>query len=204
MWWPSVFFGGLAGSLLTLGGQAACRYWKRPILEIKQNEKGCRVETPAWVVDNKGDVVTGPDGKPLKVEQVYLRLKIKNRGRTFARNASVCVTDITYERDGTGQRLFSEEVLDPKLSLIGHRALLNLASGAHRFVDLVHTEERAGHPVALKFDFIAWPFRMEALGFSHGHYEFTVFVVAENAQSNSSKVKWSWDGTLKGLKIEAA
>jgi hypothetical protein len=169
MSWAAVLASGLAGSVLTLLTQAAHRWWNKPVLKIEPNEKGCRVETPAWLVDEDKNVVVDASGQPRKIEQVYLRLRIRNPGRTFARNASVCVTEITYEPKGL-DGVFGEEVLDPKMSLTGDKPLFNLPSGAYCFVDLVHTEQKVGRPVELKFDFVSWPVRMMALGFGAGRY----------------------------------
>ena len=64
----SALTGGLAGTVTTLFAQWVHRHWIRPILKIifARHVDGC----PA-------------------VEQLYLRLKIQNEGRTFAKNASI-------------------------------------------------------------------------------------------------------------------
>jgi len=133
-----------------------------------------------------------------------MRLKIANRGKTFGKNASVCVTRVSYQRLGAGQQIFAEEVFDLKLALTGHRTVFNLASGGHRFIDLVHTSQLPGQPVGLAFDFVTGAVRLALLGFGKGQYEMKVFLTAENAQSVTGDLKWSWNGTLNGLNIDAA
>lgn len=86
--------GGLAGALITLGAQSFFRYWNRPILGIlfQKNEDGCDVSTQGWIVDYQGNPITDTQGNRRNVRQHYLRLKVTNRGKTFAKNVSVCVT----------------------------------------------------------------------------------------------------------------
>jgi len=134
---------------------------------------------------------------PARVEQLYLRLKIQNEGRTFAKNVSVCVMRIGFRAHGAGERVFAEEVFDLKLVLSG-RAVFNLASGGHRFVDLVHATQ-SEQAVGLTFDFVESPIRLVLLGFGSGDYEMDVVATAENAKSVLHLIKWSWDGTLQGL-----
>jgi hypothetical protein len=186
---PTILVSALTGGLAALGAQWLQRHWVRPILVIvfNRNEIGCRVHTPAVQVGEGTGV--GP-----VAEQLYLRLKIKNEGRTFARNASVCVTRIGFHAHGVGERTFAEEVFDLKLALSG-RAVFNLASGGHRFVDLVHATQNG----RLAFDFVESPIRLAILGFGSGDYEIDVVATAENATSVSRLIKWSWDGTLHGL-----
>ena len=145
---------------------------------------------------NAGRAV-GAAGVAPPVEQLYLRLKIQNEGRTFAKNASVCVTRIGFRAPGAGERVFAEEVCDLKLAQ-SSRAVFNLASGGHRFVDLVHATQR-GQSVGLAFDFVEVPIRLIRLGFGSGDYEMEVVATAENAKSVSHLIKWSWNGTLDGL-----
>jgi hypothetical protein len=117
MWWATALTGGLAGALITLSLGALHRYWNRPILGIafKNDDAGCVIKTPGVYKDEKDQLHT--------VHQKYLRLKLINQGNTFARNASVCVTKITYRAVGAGDRTFAEEVFDLKLAMTSNRAL---------------------------------------------------------------------------------
>jgi hypothetical protein len=51
------------------------------------------------------------------------------------------------------------------------------------------------------FDFRLLPVRLSGFGFGKGDYEMTVVATAKNAKSVARRVKWSWDGTLDGLKV---
>jgi len=200
--WIPGLTGGLAGAVFTLLGQWLCRHCKRPKLEIVfENAKdGCRVPTDAWLADRRtGNKLTDSNGNPIVVKQVYLRLRIENRGKTFAKNTSVCVTQIDYHRQGAPRTAFAEEVLDLKLALTGDRAVFNLASGGHRFVDLVYTYQAPGQAAELAFAFMEKPSRLDLVGFGKGQYKLNVFATAENAKSEPKDVEFSWDGTLDGL-----
>jgi hypothetical protein len=82
-----------------------------------------------------------------------------------------------------------------------NRSTFNLAAGGHQFVDLVHAEEEQGQPLSLTFDFVRSAARLNRLGYGLGEYKMTVFVAAENCQSIARTVRWSFDGTLRGLTI---
>ncbi len=208
--WLPVLSGGLAGAILTLVGQYVVAWWNRPILRVtfSQNESGCEVDTPAHV--RAGDVVVA------NCQQRYLRLKVRNRGKSSAKNVSICVTEIAYTAAGAGATVFAEEVFDLKLALTADRAVFNLAGGGHRFIDLVHTWvctplpgapplplPQAGCQARRDFDFLTSAVRLEDLNFTRGRYRMRVFVSAENAASSTDELGFSWDGTLHGLQIVA-
>jgi hypothetical protein len=141
--WITALTGGLAGALLTLLGQSFLRRWNRPILEIVfRNEPGCIVPIEGWLLDKAtGIPLKDPNGNLRGGKAQYLRLKIENRGKTFAKNASVCVTKVTYSAAGTGEKTFAEEVFELSLApTAGNPMVFNLAACGHRFVDFVHTE----------------------------------------------------------------
>jgi hypothetical protein len=190
----SALAGGIVGAVLTLLGQGFLRWCWRPDLLIvwAPSESGCLVRTQAGIRIGNTFRVTA--------EQNYLRLSILNKGWTFAKNTSVCVTEIAYRPSGVGERWrFDEEVFDLKTSLAGDRAVFNLASSGHRFVDLFHVEQPIGQAPGIAFDFTIMPIRLAALNFGPGDYAARVFVSAENAPSVRRDVRWSWDGTLAGL-----
>jgi hypothetical protein len=191
--WTAVLLSGFAGALLTLSVQGIIHWWRKPVLRLLFTEKvrGCRVATPAW---NFQDQQTGVIGT--SAEQAYLRLKVANPGRTFAKNVSVCVTHIAFA-DGTP---FSEEVLDLKVALTSDRDNFNLASKGHRFVDFAHCDRR-NHATALHFDFAIIPARLHERRLGPGRYEMQVFASAENAASVHASCRFQWDGTLEGLRI---
>jgi hypothetical protein len=185
--------GGLAGAVITLVTQNSLRHWNRPMLEIGCDDEGCDVRTRA--------VRTDLSGNP-PVEQHYLRLRITNKGKNFARNVSGCITSISYRDDRAGSKtVFKAEVVDLKLALTTDRAIFDLAAGGHRFVDLVYCLQETGNPNHLYFDFVKTPSNLLFQGYGNGKYEMKVFVAADNAQSVSNDFGWSWDGALEGLKF---
>ena len=183
----SALTGGLAGSALTLLIQSLHRWWRRPILRIV-----CSSETPGCLVRTPALTPTGGNA-----EQNYLRLRIENSGRSFAKNTSVCVTSLTFSTSGSGHTTFEAEVFDLRSSLSGDIAVFNLASGGHRFVDLFHVVQVAGQPVGFAFDFALSPIRLAQLGFGPGRYSAQAFVSAENAASTSRVIGWSWGRHLE-------
>ncbi len=131
--------------------------------------------------------------------QSYVRLKVRNPGRTTARNVSLCVTRLTFEALGGGVTTFEEEVLDLKVANT-HQAEFRLAPGAHRYIDLFHTQNM-NPGVTFSYDFVATPARLTMLGFAAGTYRAEVFASAENTASVSGTVSWRFDGTFPGLQI---
>jgi hypothetical protein len=196
--------GGLAGALLTLVGQAVWRWWDRPILEIVFREgSGCSVPMDGYLMDMTGVPLKDQAGNLRRGKAHYLRLKIENRGKTFAKNASVCVTQITCRSAGTGAKTFAEEVFDLNLAqTAGNTLVFNLASSGHRFVDFVHSSLDDQNNLELIFDFGKAAHRLAPLKFGSGRYDVKVFASAENAKSITRVLHWSYGKTVDSLKID--
>src|SRR5262249_27718146 len=94
--WLAVLLSGVAGAVLTLGAQGAIAWWRKPILEMLFSEKedGCRVTTPSAQTQDPASAAVA-----FIAPRVYLRLKVRNRGRTFAKNVNVCITKISLPDD---------------------------------------------------------------------------------------------------------
>jgi hypothetical protein len=199
-----ILSGGLAGAILTLGVQSFVRYRNRPRLGISfyADDPGCTVNTPGYLVNGDGALATDGDGNPRIVQQRYLRIKIRNFGRSFARDVIAYVTRISYRPVDGQEQVFAEEVFDLKLALTGKQSVFNLAPDSHRFVDLVHSQQERNQAVGLGFDFVIGAVRLGLLGFGVGQYEMRMFVAADNGQSVSDTLRFSWDGTLNGLTIQ--
>jgi hypothetical protein len=202
--------GGLAGAFLTLTGQHAYRFFTRPILKLVLSDvPGCVVPASGWLIDaTTGNPIRDAGGNPRRGATQYLRIKIENRGKTFAQNVSVCVTEITCAVAGSGTTKFEEEVFDLYLANSAQQqSVFNLAAGAHRFVDLVHAaanEENAAPRSELVFDFGKAAHRLQALKSNTGQqasYKAKVFAPAENATSITADFSWAFAGTLDSLKI---
>jgi hypothetical protein len=174
--------------LVTLVSQGLIKWWRRPILEIRFDEKepGCLINT---------NVVGGT--QPV---QCYVRLKIRNSGRTTAKDVSLCVVKLKFEASGRGTSSFEEEVLDLKLAMTTKEAVFRLANGAHRYIDLSHTQSVATG-VAFGLDFVISPVRLGILGWGAGTYRAEVVASADNAASVHRTVSWAWDGQFLGLRV---
>jgi hypothetical protein len=174
--------GGLAGSLLTLFTQGVWSWWKRSRLEVlfDENVEGCLINTNT--LGGVEDV------------QRYLRMKVRNAGRSTARDVSMWVTNLSFEAPGFGKTIFREDVLDLKVAMTEDQTVFRLAAGAHQYIDLIHAQKGAG----LATDFVPTPVRLQRLGLRAGTYRAEVFVSADNAASVHHSVSWSWDGGFPG------
>jgi hypothetical protein len=101
------------------------------------------------IADSKGNRISG--------QTKYLRLKIKNRGKTFAKNVSLCVTQVTYKSGGVGEKTFPEEVFELRLAQTEtvNPFVFNLTADGIVFLDLVHADADPvdRHRSQLIFDF---------------------------------------------------
>jgi hypothetical protein len=179
--------GGLAGSILTIIVNSIRTRWLRPRLRIvfQNSEPGCLLDTN--VVGTTQPV------------QRYVRLKIKNAGRSTARGVAVCITKLTFAAPGAGSRSFEEDVLD--LLLANHQpSPFILAPGAHRYIDLAFVTKT---PPSYSYVFRATPVRLAVQGFgtAPGEYGAEVFAYGDDAKPAHKFVRWSWDGQFPGLTI---
>jgi hypothetical protein len=180
--------GGLAGATLTVISQ-----WIRGRLLRPQLEMLFRNEEPGRRVDTN----TTEEAEPVAR---FVRLKVKNSGRSTAFGVSVCVTKLTFEAPGAGSRIFAEDVLDLRLAYHAGANPFLLAPGAHRYIDLAHRSRR---DLSHWYDLHPHPTRLRQQGFGihAGTYGAEIFVAAENAQAVERFVRWSWDGAFPGLNI---
>lgn len=181
----SALTGGVAGSALTITSQWINRRWLRPRLEVlfRNEEPGCRIDTN----------VRGGTDPVLR----FVRLKVKNSGRSTARGVSACVTKLTFTAPGTGSRTFEEDVFDLQLAYQRPSPFV-LAPGAHRYVDLAHVSKS---DLSYSYDFSVNPVRLQGFGTGAGSFGAEIFVSAENAEAEQRFVTWSWDGNFPGLDI---
>ena len=183
----SALTGGLAGATLTLVVNWIKGRWLRPqILVLFHNdEPGCRVDTNA---------LGGTD--PILR---FVRLKVKNSGRSTALGVSVCVTKLTFTAPGAGSRTFEEDVIDLSLAYARPSPFV-LAPGAHRYIDVAQVSKS---DLSFSYVFPVYPVRLREQGFGTdtGTYGAEVFVSAENAEAEERFVTWTWDGKFPGLNI---
>jgi hypothetical protein len=170
---------GLVGGILGAFFKAICDYvayrWQRPWLipVFDPREEGCQVETDAKGKDK--------DDKDVVVRQRYLRLKIKNDGRSAAENVTASVIKISFKTPRATPTTFREEVLNLKVSLTGDHPV-RIPAGAHVFMDVVFTL-RDKEAVAYGFEFRANPIRLQTFGFGIGSYAADLSVSADGAPS---------------------
>jgi hypothetical protein len=92
------------------------------------------------------------------------------------------VVKLKFEAAGKGASSFEDEVFDLKLALPKDQAVFRLAKGAHRYVDLFHTEKSTPRP-NFSPDFVRTPARLAILGWGAGTYRVEILASAENAAS---------------------
>jgi len=197
---------GLVGGILGASFKAIYDYiayrWQRPLLVpvFYPSEEGCAVETDAKGKDR--------DDKDVVVRQRYLRLRIKNDGRSAAENVTASVIKISFKEPGATPTTFREEVLNLKVSLTEDHPV-RIPAGAHVFMDVFFTvrgKEPHGERsavVAYGFEFRANPVRLQTFGFGIGSYAADLFVSADGAPTRLVEIKWTWDGTFDGLRAQS-
>jgi hypothetical protein len=182
----SALTGGLAGATLTIVVNSIKNHWLRPVLLVlfANDEPGCRVDTN----------VVGENGYSRR----FIRLKIKNAGRSTARGVSACVTELSFVAPGTN-RIFRDDVLD-LIPAFGQPSPFLLAPGAHRFVDLAFVGKE---PLSFNYVFRNIPARLQeqGLGAKAGSYGARIFVSSENTKAVERFASWNWDGQFPGLDI---
>ena len=188
--------GGLAGATFTVIANWIRGRWLRPQIQIlfATNEPGCLVKSsPA--------PGTPPDA-------CWVRLKIKNKGRSTARGVSVCTTSVTFTEKGGGSHTYNEDVLDLTLAN-GRDSPFMLAPHAHRYIDLAiiendkNYESKLSHRYIVKGDPPA-RFKDKNFGFGQidGNFKALIFVSSDNAEATKKVVEWKWDGkSLSGVEI---
>jgi len=185
--------GGLMGAFLKAIYDYVAFRWQRPWLTpvFDRRQEGCEVETNQLSDDPNANA-----------RRRYLRLRIKNDGRTPADNVTASVVRISFaaSQPRADTQPFREEVLDLKLSLTGEYPI-RIPAGAHRFLDVCFTHSDRDGPVAFGFEFRANPTRLQTFGFGVGSYSAELFISADGAPSRRIEIKWDWDGSWQGLRI---
>jgi hypothetical protein len=182
--------GGLAGVIANWMRER----WLRPQIQI------------LFATDERGCLVKSPPAPGLDPGSCWVRLKIKNKGRSTARGVSVCTTSVTFTEKGGGSHTYDEDVLDLILAN-GRRSPFMLAPHAHRYIDIAridkHSETKFFHQYIVKGDPPA-RFRDKYFGFGQidGNFKALIFVSSDNAQATNKVVEWKWDGkSLSGVEI---
>ena len=196
--WIAAFSGGLAGALLTVSWQWFRAWFDSPRLtaSFDGNIPGCLIQTPAgFLQKDLADIAR-------TCRQHYVRLKVKNAGRTVARGVVANLVEIRQTNAQGVTTEFSDEVLDLVVGLVGGTTIPVLPRGCHRFFDIAHVEQR-DDTIAHHFDVKATPFRLADLKFGPGKFEAKIQVAAENADPITTSARWSWNGTIDGVSVVA-
>jgi hypothetical protein len=193
-----IFAGGLAGAALNQVAGLLTRLWMRPDLDLSFGgaEAGCVAHTTAVKLQDGKIVESG--------NQRYLRVKVRNAGRTAAKNVNLCLTQIDlYPRSGQ-PKVFATEVLDLKFAMT-QDVKFDIGARAHRFVDVFGVAE---YPSGIDPQLGAkvFPFALVEAFTDHGkwipgHYSIAVVATADNASSVSARLSWYYDGGLDGTHI---
>jgi len=181
--------GGVVGAAATLFVHQWLPYWRRPQLVIEHGS-GVMVDTPA---------TTGTPGETAR--ERYARIRVRNQGRSVAKNVRCMIERIVFFPAGAGAELNDEEVLD-LLWVFVHGITCDIPSMSHRFGELCHASQVAGGPVVLKLGARDVPLRFAALLKAGGLFEFHVLTTADNASTSRTVIRVRWTGTVEGLNIE--
>ena len=183
-WLAILGTGGVLGFILRPAIERLFSWFFRPqlVIEFPGAEPGCEVQSPAQ----------NPTVK-------YLRLRIRNRGRTTAQKVSIYGTVLRQVEPGKSVPIFEfrEEVLDLLPALTEKELEFRLAPGAYRYVVLCHTLKV---DTCLHWDFVQKPSRLYERRFGPGRYRLHVFASSENSAAMAGDIIFDWDGTFLGLR----
>jgi hypothetical protein len=184
--WSAALTGGLAGAVLAIISRLLEWILFRPRLTIIFTEE---VEACATNIFYEGNEPT----------QRWLRIKIKNAGRSTAFSVAVSITQLTLTSEVQGGGTTTTKVEDEVFAVrLAHHDFepFPLAPHAHQFLDVAHTEK--GRPSRMFYEFRPNNLerhRRRGLGSDPGTYGAKIFATADNAKFVRSVIRWSWDGT---------
>ncbi len=178
--------GGLAGSILTQGAQKFTRWRERPMLIAEFGKTGdgsiIQQDLPASSTDSSAKCI-----------QQWVRVQVKNNGRSTARNVRVIITAIGNKTSDFTEWEFDQEVIDCLWSHIGETKI-DIPSQTWRFADICVLETTEGNSV-LTFTGIGArniPGRMEILSVK-------VMLTADNCETTEATVPFRYKGLQEGM-----
>jgi hypothetical protein len=160
------FFGGVLGASITLFLQGFLPWWRQPRLIIERGLPGVIVDTPART------------GTGATARERYARIRVRNQGRSVAKNVRCMIERIVFFPAGAGAQMNDEEVLD-LLWVFVHGTTCDIPRSSHRFAELCHVSQREGGPVVLTLGARDVPLRFATLLDAAGMFEFHVLATAE-------------------------
>lgn len=191
LFWTQVLIGGIGGSAFTLLVEAFRNLRNRPKLVIKfASEPQYVTKTP---IGRTGDSPT------LNIFGIWIRARLKNEGKSVARNCRAYLTDIVVEHT-SGSRLVynNEDAIPLKWSLRADEEKIDLPPEITQFIDICHV--LATEPNKLHSDARINPFRLGPFWQLPGKYKVTVVVTADEAEPASTAVCFYWPGQYDQIK----
>ncbi len=182
--WVAGLTGGLAGAILTQLVQLCLACWLKPVLSVdfSEGDSGCTVENVV-LQDNKGQLK-------------YLRLSVRNTGRTTASDVQVIIDKITV--DASPKLTYAGEVMDFCWAQgVGFKA--NIPSNTPRFADICYCAYSA-NPTPLRLCAPAGWAKFQRDD-PTGIISLDVYITARNAKTVAKTIKFSFQRTAESLKI---
>ncbi len=181
--------GGLAGSILTQVVQKFTKWRERPILIAEFGEPGDGSIIQQDLPASNAESLT-------KGIQQWVRVKVKNRGRSTARSVRVIITSIGNKTSDLTEWNFDQEVIDCWWSHIGETKI-DIPPQTWRFADIFvneMTETRAD----LKFTGTGArniPGRIEILS-------VRVMLTGDNCETTAATLPFRYQGLPQGMIFE--
>jgi len=178
--------GGLAGSILTQGVQIFTKWRERPILIAEFGKKGdgsiIQQDLPASNVES-----------PTKGIQQWARIKVRNKGRSTARNVRVIITSIGNKTSDLTEWEFDQEVIDCGWSHIDEKKI-DIPPQTWRFADIFVLEMTEADS-DLKFTGTGArniPGRIEILSVK-------VMLTGDNCETTTATLPFRYQGMRQGM-----
>jgi hypothetical protein len=177
--------GGIVAGILSGSYQHIRDVLSRPKLKLDFNS-----ESPLYVVKSKGKDKDG------EFDDRYVRVRVRNLGRTTASGCRVYLSEIReVHGDKTNPTSFTEAMeLSWPLNEYGRRDIPN---GPDFYVDLVKFYSRDKRwNIAVKQLYSS----QESLGSHVGTYRFYICATADNTKADKLEVEVMYNGTIKDLR----
>jgi len=177
--------GGLAGAAFNQVVSIFLGWFQKPKLRLafSTNTPGCQIDAKSF-----------RDGAMQVTKRRFLRMQVKNEGRSLAKDVRVIVTSF---KGPTG--VSSSEIYDLFWSNTDNEVKTDIPSKSPRFIDICrlwHDQTNPGFEICAENVGSGWP----ALTPNH-KYSMSLVITANNAKTTDTEVSFTWDGTAGGLII---
>jgi hypothetical protein len=197
--WVAGLTGGLAGAVLTQLVQLGRACWLKPVLSVdfSEGDSGCIVEdVEAKAMSEQAQTPADPQGALFKLK--YLRLGVRNTGRTTALDVQVIVDKITVVE--SKQTTYRGEVMDFGWAHIGFKA--DIPSNTRRFADICKCAY-SDNPTSL---WLCAPTGWAKFQKDNpaGKFSLDVYVAARNAKTVPKTITFQFQRTAESLTIPSS